>query len=85
MEESECYVAFAEKERNEFLFHLFARLCIGGAVCQYEDYVAQYLEATKLLYKDLVTVAKDSASGELSVMSMAIEVLAIDVCIHVFS
>ncbi len=82
MEESEHYTAFVEKERNEFIFHLFSRLCIGGAVCQYEDYVTEYLNTTKLLYKDLVSVSKDSESGELMVMTLALEIKSIDVSMN---
>ncbi len=79
IEDSEEFTTFTEKERNEFIFHLFSRLCIGGAVCQYEDYVTDYLNATKELYKDLVNVVKDPASGELLVTTLALHINSIDV------
>jgi len=54
MSDSDNYGIFSDEERDEFLFLLFRHLCLGGAVCQYEDTVQPYLDATKALYKDLV-------------------------------
>lgn len=51
---AETYDIFEESDRKQFIFHVFKALCLGGKLCQYEDYVAAYLEATKLIYKDLV-------------------------------
>lgn len=51
LEDSENYCVFNEETRNEFLFHIFRRLVIGGSLCQYEDYVTEYLQMTKLFYK----------------------------------
>jgi len=79
LEDSEEYTAFTENEREEFIFHLFSRLCIGGPVCQYEDYATAYLDTTKALYKDLVTVVKDQASGELTITTIALQIKTIDV------
>ncbi|XP_044242646.1 cilia- and flagella-associated protein 300 isoform X3 [Ursus arctos] len=56
MEDSEKYEVFSQPDREEFLFCLFKHLCLGGALCQYEDVLSPYLETTKLLYKDLVRV-----------------------------
>ena len=50
-EESDYYCIFNEEVRNELLFHIFQRICIGGALCQYEDTVNEYLEMTKYFYK----------------------------------
>lgn len=60
---------FSETERQEFIFHLMARLAIGGPMSQYEDYFGPYLDATKLIYKDLVAVTKDATTGEPQVAS----------------
>ena len=46
------------------------RLAVGGGMNQWEDKVAPYLELTKALYKDLVTVNK-SAGGALQVGSFS--------------
>ncbi len=54
LEDSDNYDIFSETDRKEFLFCLFKHMCLGGEVCQYEDSIQPYLDATKLLYKDLV-------------------------------
>lgn len=54
VEDSDHYDLFSYLEREEFLFCLFKHLCLGGALCQYEDELGPYLEATKAIYKDLV-------------------------------
>ncbi|XP_045872635.1 cilia- and flagella-associated protein 300 isoform X3 [Meles meles] len=54
VEDSEKYDIFSQPDREEFLFCLFKHLCLGGALCQYEDVLPPYLQTTKLLYKDLV-------------------------------
>jgi len=43
-------------------------------MCQYEDDIAPILETTKNLYKDLITVAKDSDSGEIKPISTVLKV-----------
>lgn len=40
-------------------------------MCQYEDLATDYLNITKHLYKDLVSVGKDQDSGEIKVQSYA--------------
>ena len=54
IEDSDNYDRFTEEERNEFLFQLFRHLCLGGTICQYEDTIQPYLDATKAIYKDLI-------------------------------
>ena len=54
LEDSDHYDGYSDSEREEFLFRLFKHVCLGGAVCQYEDTVQPYLDVTKSLYKDLV-------------------------------
>ncbi|NP_001428194.1 cilia- and flagella-associated protein 300 isoform 4 [Homo sapiens] len=56
VEDSEKYEIFSQPDREEFLFCLFKHLCLGGALCQYEDVISPYLETTKLIYKDLVRI-----------------------------
>ena len=57
LEESDYYSIFSNSERQEFLFLLFKHLCLGGAVCQYEDNVQPYLDTAKSLYKELIRSA----------------------------
>jgi hypothetical protein len=54
MEESEYYELYGEAEREEFLFRIFTHICVGGEVCQFEDIITPYLDASKSLYKELV-------------------------------
>lgn len=76
MEDEEKYCIFNEKDRDEFIFRIFQHVCLGGAVCQYEDDVGPYLDMTKALYKDLVTVVKDEDMKKLSVTSWIFRVEA---------
>jgi len=52
-------------------------VAIGGSMCQYEENMKAYLDVIKKLYKDLVTVAKDSETGEVRVHSFVFQIEAI--------
>ncbi|KAL3141299.1 hypothetical protein ABBQ32_004893 [Trebouxia sp. C0010 RCD-2024] len=52
--ESSNVSIYSPVERAELLFCIFEHLCLGGAVNQFEDDIAAYLQASKLIYKDLV-------------------------------
>jgi len=60
-EESDSAELFAPEEKEEFLYLIFKHLVLGGSLCQFEDYIHPYLESTKGLYKDLVSV--ESSKG----------------------
>jgi cilia- and flagella-associated protein 300 len=75
IEESEDYSLIEESYRNEFLFRIFQHVCIGGGICQYEDEVSEYLDVTKGIYKDLISVTKDNESQELRVLSKVYQLL----------
>lgn len=51
---SESYDSFSTEDREEFIFHVFTALALGGKLCQYEDAIKEYTESTKLVYKDLI-------------------------------
>lgn len=68
LEESELYDAFSDRDRREFLFRIFQHVNLGGASNQYEDHVEKYFKATKVIYKDLLSVRKNE-SGDTEVMS----------------
>ncbi|KAF4665739.1 hypothetical protein FOZ61_010546 [Perkinsus olseni] len=55
-EESELYETFPETIRQELLFKVFLHVVIGGASNQYEEIVTPYIEHTKKIFKDLVSV-----------------------------
>ncbi|KAM4630193.1 cilia- and flagella-associated protein 300 [Polymixia lowei] len=82
LQEEDCghYYAVGREERQEFLFRLFKHLCLGGELCQYEDTVAPYINTTKQIYKDLISVQKDPETKEISVVSTVLKVSAYDEC-----
>lgn len=77
-EETEYYSVFDETTRNEFLFHIFQRICIGGAMNQRDNSVEPYLDMTKCFYKDIVSAAKDPESKELYIRSVPVQILDIE-------
>jgi len=78
IEDSESYMAFEPESRDEFLFHIFQRIVVGGSLCQYENNVQPYLDMTKCFYKDIVSAAKDPDSGKIYIRSVPIEILEIE-------
>ncbi|KAM7235436.1 hypothetical protein CapIbe_012622 [Capra ibex] len=78
VEDSEKYEVFSQPDREEFLFCLFKHLCLGGALCQYEDVINPYLETTKLIYKDLVSVRKNPQTKKIQITSSIFKVTAYD-------
>ena len=43
-------------------------------MCQWEDHVEPYLEATKSLYKDLVKARKNADTGQIEITTLAYQV-----------
>lgn len=78
LEEAETFPIFTDADRNEFIFLIFKHLCLGGQVCQYEDDINPYLETTKTIYKDLISVHKDPTTKKLQVGSVVLKVSAQD-------
>lgn len=76
VDDSESFLLYEEEERRELLFRLFSHLCIGGQVCQFEDNVKPYLELTRAIYKDLLSVQKEAGDGapQLKIISKAFKV-----------
>lgn len=54
--DEECpeYNLYTKDEREEFIFRIFQMLVLGGILCQYEETLDPYLDATKAIYKDLI-------------------------------
>lgn len=73
-EESENAELYSKDEKSEFLWHVFERLCLGGACCQFEDRLEHYLEATKRLYKEFVSVHKNGDTGKIEIASVIFRV-----------
>jgi len=75
-EESENYTLFDDEDRDEFLFRVFRHCCIGGGMCQFEDYVEPYLQTTKKVYKDMLAVRKNDETGKIEIVSQIFEIRA---------
>ena len=80
--DSENAELYSPSERSELLFRLLQHLVLGGPMNQYEDNVGPYLEAAKLLYKQLLTVQKGAAMGALEVMSVVYKVTRAEGATH---
>eukprot|EP00049_Salpingoeca_infusionum_P017936 m.355043 g.355043 ORF g.355043 m.355043 type:complete len:257 (-) comp17166_c0_seq1:2035-2805(-) len=78
VEESDEYAMFSKEERQELLFLLFQHLVIGGPLNQYEDNVAPYFDATKVIYKDCVSVARKPGSDVIFTTSFVYKVQSIN-------
>ncbi len=78
VEDSEPYSVFSQDQRDEFLFHIFKRIVIGGSLCQYENTVEPYLEMTKDFYKDIVSAAKEPETNKIYIRSVPVEILSIE-------
>jgi hypothetical protein len=45
-------------------------LVLGGGMSQPDTQMSEYLDCTKELYKDLISVAKDADSGQITSQSL---------------
>jgi hypothetical protein len=68
-EESEYSNIIDENSRNEFICQLFHLLFIGGTMHQRDENITSYLEMTKILYKELLTVHKASSTNKIEITS----------------
>ncbi|KAM4795497.1 cilia- and flagella-associated protein 300 [Rhinophrynus dorsalis] len=78
LDDSEHFQIFSQQDREQFLFLLFKHLCLGGALCQFEDTIDPYLETTKSIYKDLLSVQKDPETKQITIISTVFKVSAYD-------
>ncbi|XP_043466821.1 cilia- and flagella-associated protein 300-like isoform X2 [Leptopilina heterotoma] len=73
-ESSDEYGLYTQNEREEFIFVIFQMLVLGGILCQYEDNIQHYLDTTKTIYKDLISVEIQEETHELHVTTMVMKV-----------
>ena len=78
VEDSEAYSVFNQDQRDEFLFHIFKRIVVGGSLCQCEETIEPYLDVTKNFYKDLVSAAKEPETNKIYIRSVPVEILSIE-------
>mmetsp|Transcript_39297 Transcript_39297/g.87442 ORF Transcript_39297/g.87442 Transcript_39297/m.87442 type:complete len:256 (-) Transcript_39297:471-1238(-) len=77
-ESSENAEAVSEEERREFLWQAFEHICLGGACCQFEDKLEPYLEFAKKIYKEMVSVQKNTSTGKVEVASAVYRINSIE-------
>ena len=61
-------------EKAEFLYKIFRHLAVGGSLCQFEDVLDPYLEVSKLVYKELLTVWRNPRTAKPEVASGVYEI-----------
>ncbi|VDI61920.1 Hypothetical predicted protein [Mytilus galloprovincialis] len=76
IDDSDHYCLYSDTEREELLFCIFKHICLGGKLCQFEDNVEPYLDITKNIYKDLISVQKNSETKELNIISHVFKISA---------
>lgn len=77
-ENSEHACLYSDSEKYELIYQIFRVLVIGGNLCQPEISIEKYLNITKAVYKELVTVFKDSNTKEVKVSGKAYLVQGIE-------
>ncbi|KAJ1456540.1 hypothetical protein M885DRAFT_517317 [Pelagophyceae sp. CCMP2097] len=79
-DETPLEAAIGASDRRQLLYRLFALLNVGGAVCQHDLQIEPYLQTAKAMYRDLVTVYRKTADGEVAVSTRAFQ--RYDVGVH---
>ena len=77
IEESENSHVYNESETKELIYQLFRIVAVGGSMCQPDTNMERYMEFTKNLYRDLLTVYKNPTNGEIKVSGRAYSLLSI--------
>ena len=67
-----------KKKQQRLSSILFKHFCLGGQVCQYEDEIQPYLDVTKSVYKELVSVQRDAESQKIQVVSPVFQIEALN-------
>ncbi|KAK3095146.1 hypothetical protein FSP39_010797, partial [Pinctada imbricata] len=78
IDDSDNYWVYSDSERDEFLFRLFRHICLGGRYCQFEDKIEPYIDTTKQIYKELISVQKNPDTKELTITSSVFSITASD-------
>ena len=68
----------SDKYQKEFIFKLMEHMALGGSLCQHSDMISDYLDVVKMLYKDLISVAKDTETGQIRSHSFAFKIEKIE-------
>jgi len=77
-EYSENARLFSESEKKQFIYCLFKLIAIGGSMCQPDTKIDRYLEMTKGLYKNLISVYKDPTTDSVQVASQVFSIESVE-------
>ena len=77
-EDSENSCIFNEREKKELIYVLFKLLAVGGSMCQPDTNIDRYLDMTKGLYRDLLTVYKAPTTGAVTVSGKVYQLTSVD-------
>lgn len=77
-EESENSELFSKEDKHQLLYRLLEHLVLGGPMCQFEEELEPYLETLKRIYKGLLSVRKNAATGKVEVTSVVYKVMAVE-------
>ena len=77
-EDSELAHVFSDTDKKQLIYQLFKLLVIGGPLHQSDTRIDRYLDMTKKLYKELLTVYKDSESNQIRAVNKVYHVHSVD-------
>jgi hypothetical protein len=76
--DSELSSVYSDVEKKELIYHLFRLFVLGGPMAQADIKIDRYLNLTKSVYKELLTVYKDSTTNKISTANRIYLVNCID-------
>ena len=70
--DSENNYLFSSQDKEQLIYCIFRMLVIGGGgLCQPDTDLTRYLDLTKAIYKDILTICKSSQTNEVEIISKA--------------
>jgi cilia- and flagella-associated protein 300 len=75
--DSEHSELYSEREKRELVYRIFKFMALGGGMVQWEDEWGPYLDATRSVYRDLVTVVKAADGAGIEVASHVYDITAL--------
>jgi cilia- and flagella-associated protein 300 len=84
-EDSENACLFGEDDRKQLIYALFKIFAVGGSMCQADTSIERYLNMTKSFYREILTIYKDSKSGDVKIAGRVYcikEVAGLDLFTH---
>ena len=79
-DDSDLSHVYSEQDKKQLIFQLFKLLVIGGPLNQSDTRIDRYLDLTKKIYKDLLTVYKDSVTNQIKAVNRVYLVQSVEGC-----